>query len=363
MPELIASKPTVADAAPAAGAQACRACGAPVEAGDRFCAFCGATQPQQGIGGQEGKTPAGPVQSYFRCQSCGAEVAVDQEHRSYTCAFCDSNYVVEFTPEQTGRLPPEFIIGFAIPPDEAQRRFREWLGRGTWFRPGDLGMAQIEGKLRGAYIPFWSFSMLAESRWSASIGEHWYETQTYTVMENGKPVTKTRRVQHTEWWDLSGGHHQYYSGFLISGSRGLSQDNARDIQPFHLPALKRYEPYFLAGWLSEEYSVGRDEALKVSQQEFAAWENDNVAAFLPGDTYSKLNVQTQFSQVNSDLILLPIYVLSYRYQDRLYRFLINGQTGKTIGEKPISWPKVALTGGLTLLLVFIIMLLLFLLNH
>ncbi len=357
MPELIASAPTIHDAAPVATAVACRACGAPVEAGDKFCGFCGASQPL------EAKTPGAAgtqVQNYFRCQSCGAEVTVDAEQRSYTCAFCDSNYVVEFTPEQTGRLPPEFVVGFAIPPDQAQQRFRDWLGRSAWFRPGDLSMAQIEGKLRGAYIPFWSFSMLAESDWSVSIGEHWSEIQTYTTIENGKPVTHTRQVQHTEWWDLSGGHHQYYSGFLISGSRGLSQRNARDIQPFHLPALKRYEPYFLAGWLSEEYSVAPDEALKICQQEFASWEKDGVAAFLPGDTYSRLNVQTQFSQINSDLILLPIYVLSYRYRDKLYHFLINGQTGKTIGEKPISWPKVALTAGLTLLLAAIILLLLYL---
>ena len=314
----------------------------------------------------EAKSPGAAeklVQTYFRCKSCGAEVAVDQAHRSYTCAFCDSNYVVEFTPEQTGRQSPEFVIGFARTPEQAQQQFRQWLGRNSWFRPGDLSMAQIEGKLRGAYIPFWSFSMLAESRWSASIGENWTETETYTTTEDGKTVTKTRQVTHTEWWDLAGGHNQYYNGYLISGSRGLSQRDAISIQPFHLAALKHYEPYFLAGWLNEEYSVACDEALKISQQEFAHWENNNVAAFLPGDTYNNLNVQTNFSQINSDLILLPIYILSYRYKNKLYRFLINGQTGKTIGEKPLSWPKIGLAAGFITLLVFIITLLLFFINR
>jgi predicted RNA-binding Zn-ribbon protein involved in translation (DUF1610 family) len=360
MPQVIASTPTMQDAAPAPTAEACRSCGAPVEPNDKFCAFCGASQPTvDAARGPDGK----PVQNYFRCQSCGAEVAVAPEHRSYTCAFCDSNYVIQFTPEQTGRQPPEFVIGFALTPEQAQQRFREWLGRNAWFRPGDLSLAEIEGKLRGAYIPFWSFSMLAQSRWSASIGEHWTETETYTTMEDGKPVTKTRTVQHTEWWDLAGGHHQYYSGYLISGSRGLTQRDAQGIQPFHLAALKRYEPYFLAGWLSEEYSVACDEALKICRQEFSGWEKENVEKFLPGDTYKNLQVQSDFSQINSDLILLPIYVLSYRYKDKLYRFLVNGQTGKTTGEKPLSWLKVGLMTGLTLLLVFIILLLLFFFNH
>jgi hypothetical protein len=53
-------------------------------------------------------------------------------------------------------------------------------------------------------------------------------------------------------------------------------------------------------------------------------------------------VQTNFSQVNSDLILAPIYLLSYRYRDKLYRFLLNGQTGKAAGEKPLSAWRIAL---------------------
>jgi hypothetical protein len=360
MTEVISSQPTLQDAAPAEQAQACRACGAPVESGDKFCAYCGAAQPVFDAA-REG--PGALEQHYFRCQSCGAEVAVDPEHRSYQCAFCDSNYVVEFTPEQTGRQAPEFVIGFALTPSQAQQRFRQWLGRSSWFRPGDLRLAQIEGKLRGAYIPFWSFSMLAQSRWSASIGEYWYTTETYTTTVNGKTVTRTRRVRHTEWWDLAGAHHQYYSGYLISGSRGLAQSDAQRIQPFHLAALKRYQPYFLAGWLSEEYSIAREEALPICQQQFGRWEEDNVAAFMPGDTYSSLNVQTQFGQINSDLILLPIYVLSYRYRDKLYRFLVNGQTGKTIGEKPISWPKVGLAAALAALLAAVLFLLIVFLSR
>jgi hypothetical protein len=109
--------------------------------------------------------------------------------------------------------------------------------------------------------------------------------------------------------------------------------------------------------------VACDEALKICRQEFSGWEKENVEKFLPGDTYKNLQVQSDFSQINSDLILLPIYVLSYRYKDKLYRFLVNGQTGKTTGEKPLSWLKVGLMTGLTLLLVFIILLLLFFFNH
>ena len=178
--------------------------------------------------------------------------------------------------------------------------------------------------------------MLAESQWQAMIGEYWYRTETYTERDSkGNTVTRTRQVRETEWWPLSGRHHRYHSGHLVSGSRGLQQVEADRLMPFQLPAMKRYLPHFIAGWLCEEYSIAREDALAICQQEFFQREQSHVAGFLPGDTHRDLHVQTQFSRVNSDLCLLPIYLLTYRYKDRTFRFLVNGQTGKVAGEKPV----------------------------
>ncbi len=323
----------------------CPSCGAPYEPMDQFCTACG--QAVESVAAAPAIVEAEVIeQKHFRCKNCGSEVAMDIDTRSYTCAFCDSTYVVEFSANETPRQPPEFVIGFGVTREMAEEKFHKWFATNSWFRPGDLQSATIERKLRGIYMPFWAFSMLAKSRWSASIGEFWYRTETYTTRENGKTVTKTRRVRETEWWQLSGRHHKYYSGYLVSGSRGLSQAEADRIKPFHLPALKRYKPFFLAGWLSEEYSVARNAALEQCKQFFYQHERQNVAAFLPGDTHRQLQVSTRFSNVNSDLILLPVYLLAYRYQDKLYRFMVNGQTGKVVGEKPLSWKRIGVAIGI-----------------
>ena len=333
----------------------CEACGCPVEPGDKFCPACGRPNPKEAA-----DTPdaAAPGQTFFRCQNCGCEMAADLQQRSYVCPFCDSTYVAEYSPEQTGRQPPEFVIGFAVTPEQARDKFYQWIRQNSWFRPGDLRAAQIVDKQKGIYLPFWSFSMLAESQWQATVGEYWYRTETYTQRDSkGNLVTKTRQVRETEWWPLAGRHDHYYSGYLVSGSRGLPQREADGVMPFQLPALKRFQPYFLAGWLCEEYSVARDDALAICRQEFLRREEANVAAFLPGDTHRDLHVETQFSHVSSDLCLLPIYLLTYRYRDQVYRFLVNGQTGKVAGTKPVSWRRVLLAvgGGVALLLVLILL--------
>jgi hypothetical protein len=282
-------------------------------------------------------------------------MSADPDQRSYVCPFCDSTYVAEFSPEVTDRQRPEFVIGFAVTREQAQEKFYAWLRDNSWFRPGDLAAQAIADKQRGVYLPFWSFSTLAQSTWSATIGEYWYRTETYTTTDSkGKRVTRTRQVQETEWWPLSGRHHHYHNGYLVSGSRGLPQPEAQRIMPFNLPALNRYDPYFLAGWLCEEYSVSREDALQLSLQEFRRRGQQSIAAFLPGDTHRGLAVDTQFSQINSDLCLLPVYILSYRYQNELYRFLVNGQTGKVDGDKPLSWKRIlVLVGGIAILIAIV----------
>ncbi len=176
-------------------------------------------------------------------------------------------------------------------------------------------------------------------------------------MKTARRSRSTREVRETEWWNLSGLHHNYYSGYLVSGSKGLPQVFAERIKPFRLEALKRYQPYFLAGWLSEEYSIAKDAALELCKQEFYRWEQQSVTSFLPGDTQSGTVVETEFSHVSSDLILLPVYLLTYRYRDKLYRFLINGQTGKMTGDKPLSMWRIGVAIGLVILLLLIVWLL------
>jgi hypothetical protein len=39
-------------------------------------------------------------------------------------------------------------------------------------------------------------------------------------------------------------------------------------------------------------------------------------------------------------ILLPIYLASYPFDDSVFQVMVNGQTGKVAGQKPIAWLKV-----------------------
>lgn len=353
----------------------CPACGSPRSPGAKFCVACGlpfedsapATQLPAG-------SPSAPPTSNdlpsvpapkdsksvsvtaFHCQNCGSDIAIPSGERSIRCPFCDSTYVVEIQADRSERRRPEFVIGFAVTREQALQKYFEWIGQGGWFRPGDLSLRAISDKQMGVYIPFWHYAYEARSRWNAMIGQYWYRTETYTVTVNGKTETRTRTVQETEWSPLSGNHHKYYFGYLVSASKGLSQPEALSIQPYDLRAVTRFKPFFLAGWISEEYSIDYAQAKSIAEHEFQQREVNNVSRMMPGDTYGQLNVQTAFELNETDLMLLPVHILSYRYRDRVYRFLVNGQTGRFSGEKPISGIRIAVAVTVCVLLILLVVL-------
>ncbi|MGC4006062.1 MAG: zinc ribbon domain-containing protein [Pirellulales bacterium] len=333
----------------------CEACGSPVDARDKFCHACGlprasSSPPPIPVGMH---APVAPTQvpadrrydeprlTNIECKNCGSTIKLEAGQRSYVCPFCESTYVVEL-PEDDGRMRPEFVVGFGLTPQQAWEKFQVWLRRGSWWRPLDLNKVVSEDRLRGVYLPFWSFSMLLRCDWDATIGEYWYRTETYTVHVDGKTETRTRTVTETEWWPLAGRFQRYYFGYLVSGSKGLPQAFADRVMPYHLNAAKRYEAYFLAGWLSEEYSTNDDEALRMTQHEFTRRAEADVAAFLPGDLHRNVNCRIAYENNSTDLFLLPVYLLTYEYHGQRYRFVLNGQTGRVFAERPISWVRIAL---------------------
>jgi hypothetical protein len=56
-------------------------------------------------------------------------------------------------------------------------------------------------------------------------------------------------------------------------------------------------------------------------------------------------------------------LLSYRYGDKLFRFLINGQTGKIAGDKPLSSLRIGMAVAAGVLCAVLVWWLIFVMNR
>lgn len=277
----------------------------------------------------------------LQCAQCGATTVFPEGQTAGRCAFCGSDKVM---PQETRRriLRPEALVPFRVTREVAVGRFREWLSR-LWFRPNDLKRLGQLAQIAGAYLPYWTFDAFATAHWTAEAGYHYYTTEQYQERdEQGNMVTRERQVQHTRWEHAAGYHEQFFDDELICASTGVSEGLANAVCPYEMTDLTAYDPRYLAGFVAEEYQIDLEGGWERAREQMEAAVYAACAAAVPGDTQRNLVAQTAFSQRRFRHILLPLWVAAYRYRDRAYHFLVNGQTGEIQGEAPLSWIKVTL---------------------
>jgi Zn finger protein HypA/HybF involved in hydrogenase expression len=273
----------------------------------------------------------------IKCESCGATISGEKEVAG-DCAFCGSPYV-KAQPQQKNIIRPETLISFRVDENRATQLFHDWMGKG-FFRPSALKKIGRLEHLKGVYVPFWTYDTSTFSSWTAQSGYYYYENERYTTYENGKSVTKTRRVRKTRWVPSSGSRNDFYNDVLVVASKGLDHKLVFKIYPFQLNELIPYKSEYLSGWLAEDYAVNVREGWGIAQENVQADERRKCASEVPGDTHRFLRVNTTFNNITYKHVLLPIWIAAYNYKKKTYQFLINGQTGELQGYKPISWLKV-----------------------
>ena len=289
-----------------------------------------------------------------RCPQCGATIEVDETLMSARCAFCESAMV----DDDSTREPVDTVAAFDVPRARAADLLKGYL-QGNWLAPESVRRAARADELSPVLIPFYAYDALARTTFTARVGIYWYRTETYTTIENGKTVIRTRRVQETDWHPFEGSHARRWFDHLVSASRGLAEHEANALEPFDLGRAKPFSPAMTAGLAAEHPTVPHEEAKRVAGQELAELEQRTIAAsHLPGDTHSGMHSNTTSKIEKVRLVLLPVWIAAFPGPAGAIRLLVNGQTGEVVGEVPRSNWKIgcivvaviALVGGVILAL-------------
>ena len=278
----------------------------------------------------------------FACGQCGAGLRFAGV-RTQTCPYCASANFVE-RPPAAHQPRPELVVAFTGDAAVARRKLDLWLGSRTWFADARIKRARVED-LRGVYLPAYLYSAVAHTDYTASIGEHYTETETYEATDaEGRKQTRTRSVTRTEYRPLAGRHLGYVTDVVVSASAGLGHAELQAIEPFDFLQLRRYTPAVITGWIAEEFSRDPDDCRRASRGEAIDEVGLRLRRFLPGDSHCDLAWRTAVAWESLAPILVPVWVLAVRYRDDRppLRVVINGQTGAIAGKVPLAWWKIAL---------------------
>jgi DNA-directed RNA polymerase subunit RPC12/RpoP len=276
-------------------------------------------------------------QLVYNCNRCGSESVFTTETPTFVCSFC--NYeAVNPVAYKTRIIQPSGMIPFIIDQPKSLSIFKTWLGKG-WLAPNDLQEFARHDALHGIYLPFWTYDAQTNSEWSGYGGRYYYETEYYTDSDGKR---QSRQVQRTEWIPRSGTFEHFFDDILIGGADELPQHEYESIFPYKLDELVNFDARYLSGWKADVYDIAVHDGYEKAEAIMKESIFNACADLCRIDTYKGLEVATSYSGQTYKHILLPIWLCSYLYKNKTYHFLINGQTGKIHGKKPVSAMKVAL---------------------
>jgi DNA-directed RNA polymerase subunit RPC12/RpoP len=270
------------------------------------------------------------------CAGCGSKLMIDETEVSVRCNFCGSERVNEKAFDQN-LIQPQGILPFKIPKKEAINKFKDWIKKG-WFHPNKLKKLAALGDIHGIYVPFWTYDSQTYTEWNGEAGYYYYETEQ--VYENGKYVSKQVRKVRWEW--RSGSFYQYFDDVLIVASKGLPERTIEKIFPYRLEEVINHNAELMVGWEAEIYSLDVKEGYPKAEEKMMTEIRSRASRDLGGDTQRGLNTDSDFYDQTFKHVILPVWLCTYRYNDKSYQFAVNGQTGKINGDKPLSVIKIVL---------------------
>lgn len=332
----------------------CPQCGAAtrydISAGGVACEHCGYIKPVA-TGGQA--TPVGLKAQEFEftletlsqaeqgwgvarreltCDNCGASLTLPESAITVTCPFCASNKVNVRT-AVAEQLRPRFLVPFKLQPEEIRKRAVAWLGKG-WFHPAELASASVVENFNGVYLPFWTFGASITAVWKAQVGHERREA----YYDSASKSWKTRIVIDWRWED--GQVPAKIDDLVVTGSSHVSRIILDRVQPFKLSDLAAYAPDYLAGWQAQAYDVTLPQAWEQGKEEMRETAKKACYEDIHSPHVRNFSMSADFGDEVWRYILLPVYLTAYRFENKVFQVMGNGQTGAVAGQKPVAWWKV-----------------------
>lgn len=261
----------------------------------------------------------------YSCDSCGGEIICEETTSSTVCPYCGNNLLV--AKELKGDLRPNYVIPFMLDKDQTMASLKKFFKKKPLL-PNSFSKDNVIEEIKPLYVPFWLFDaeVNGQVRFKGETTHRWSDSN-YDYKE-------------TKYYSIFRGGQIAFDHVPVDGSKKMEDKLMESIEPYNFGDAKDFNVAFLAGIGADRYDVSKDETFNRATVRFR---EGTVQAFR-NDIHGYDNVTVeesnlQFSNTNACYALYPVWILNTKWKEKSFRFAINGQTGKTAGNLPISIPK------------------------
>lgn len=261
----------------------------------------------------------------YSCPSCGAELICEETTAATACPYCGNPAIV---PGQfSGTKKPDCIIPFRFSKEQAVAALKKHY-QGKLLLPKAFADENHLQEIKGVYVPFWLFGGSVE----ADVTFKTTRTHTHT--------TGKERIITTDHYEVWRKGTVPFSHVPVDGASKMPDEHMDAIEPFDYQDLKPFSLSYLPGFLADKYDVTAEECAPRAEARCRSSAVSAMRSTVMGYE-SCIPVREDVTVHHSDVqyALLPVWLLSTKWKNQNYLFAMNGQTGKLIGDLPISWER------------------------
>ncbi len=261
----------------------------------------------------------------YLCPSCGGEVVGDVNTAATVCPYCGNPTVV--SENISDFLKPDLIIPFKIGESEAKEAFKKHYSRKKLI-PKEFSEKNHIEEIKGIYVPFWFFDCDTNSDIT------YKATKTRFWSDSDYNYTETRHYLVRRAGTLS------FESIPADGSSKIDDTVMQSIEPFRKSSMTEFSPTYLAGFLADKYDVDSEVQkgtvnARVRQSVADAFRNTVIGYSSVIPTSSNINITSGKVKYG----LMPVWMLNTKFNEKQYTFAMNADTGRFVGDLPVSWKR------------------------
>ena len=263
-----------------------------------------------------------------RCNSCGSELIVEPNTASFKCPYCDS--IINVYDNIVGTSKPDAIIPFKLDKKEAEEAFKKWSKKG-FFLNSNFKYGDRIKEIKPMYIPFWVYDIDEIGTMSFNA------TKTRHYSRGDYDYTETYHYDCQRDLDLS------FKRLPCDASEKMDDKKMDLLEPFNMNEAKKFNLGYLSGNLTEKYDYNDKQLLERAYKKARTYGLKFAEQDVRTSGFSTVTLRrdnTRMKNKNARYVLLPIWFVNYNHNGQDYPFMMNGQTGKVIGNPPVDYKKV-----------------------
>ena len=263
----------------------------------------------------------------YECGSCGAQIVADDNTTAAFCYYCHNPVILKG--RLSGEYKPGKVLPFKITKEEALHIFSGWCKK-RWFLPSAFKEKQNLEKITGLYVPFW----VADCNVHADLNAIGKQVKTWRSGDYRYTNTKEFAVRRMGQVGLD--------GIPADGSSKIEDQLMEAIEPFNYEEVQPFSMSYLSGFYADKYDVDKAGVFPRIRNRAIQGADRQIRSTIKG--YNALSVTSSSMNVlrtDWQYMLLPVWFATFKFEDKMYEFAINGQTGKQAGTPPLSKGKLA----------------------